>query len=129
MRLSGITRPEDGRLRVRNRIYKRVFNHDWIKANLPGAEIRRQRAAFRRGVIRTTGVAAVILIIMAALAITTFRQRNRALNQIAINRQLIYMTSMKAAYQELENANIARLEKLVTDTTPGPGETDLPGEI
>jgi len=127
MRLSGITRPEDGRLRVRNRIYKRVFNHDWIKANLPGAEIRRQRAAFRRGVIRTTGVAAVILIIMAALAITTFRQRNRALNQIAINRQLIYMTSMKAAYQELENANIARLEKLVTDTTPGPGETDLRG--
>lgn len=127
MRLSGITRAEDGRLRVRNRIYERVFNDDWIKTNLPDAEVRRQRAAFRRGVIRTTGVAAFILLIMAALAITAFRQRNRALNQITINKQLMYMTSMKAANQELANFNVARVEKLVADTTPQSGEEDLRG--
>jgi TolB-like protein len=35
LRLSGITRAEKGGLRVRNRIYERVFDHDWVMANLP----------------------------------------------------------------------------------------------
>ncbi|MDA1276740.1 MAG: AAA-like domain-containing protein [Verrucomicrobia bacterium] len=33
--LSGITRVENGCLRVRNRIYERVFDHDWVMANMP----------------------------------------------------------------------------------------------
>src|SRR5829696_3651939 len=127
LRLSGITRAENGRLHVSNRIYERVFNGEWIKANLPGAEVRRQRAAFRRGVIRTTAVAAVILTAITALAITAFRQRNLALNRTAVNRQLLYMASMKLANQEYENANIARVEKLVEETTPQAGEDDLRG--
>ena len=127
MRLSGITRAEDGRLRVRNRIYERVFNGDWIKANLPGAEVRRQRAAFRRGVIRTTAVAAVLLTIMTVLAITAFRQRNLARTQTAINNQLLYMARMKVAGQEYESANISRVERLVEETTPQPGQEDLRG--
>src|SRR6185503_1161864 len=36
--LSGITRPEKGLLRVRNRIYERAFDDSWINANLPGFE-------------------------------------------------------------------------------------------
>lgn len=130
LRLSGITRAENGRLLVRNRIYDRVFNDDWIKANLPGAELRRQRAAFRRGVIRTAAVAAVILTIMTALAITAIRQRNLALNQIAVskvNKQLLYMQSMKAAIQEYEAANIARVETWIEATTPQSGDEDLRG--
>ncbi|HET6974680.1 MAG TPA: AAA-like domain-containing protein [Pyrinomonadaceae bacterium] len=127
MRLSGITRAEEGRLCVRNRIYERVFNNEWIKANLPGAELRRQRAAFRRGVIRTTGVAGVILVIVASLAITAFRQRNLALQQTAVNNQLLYRARMKLALQEYETANLARVETLVEQTTPQPGETDLRG--
>ena len=127
LRLSGVTRAENGRLRVRNRIYDRVFDDKWVTANLPGAELRRQRAAFRRGVIRTTAVAAVILAIMAALAITALRQRNRALEQTAITNQTLYAERMKLANQEYENANIARVEALVDATTPQPGETDLRG--
>lgn len=130
LRLSGITRAENGRLRVRNRIYDRVFNNAWVKANLPGAELRRQRAAFRRGVLRTTAVAAVILAIVTALAIIAFRQRNLALNQIAVNRvnkQLLYMQSMKAASQEYEANNIGRLEGWIEATTPQPAEEDLRG--
>lgn len=127
LRLSGITRAENGKLRVSNRIYDRVFNDAWVKANLPDAEIRRQRAAFRRGVIRTTAVAAVILTIMAALAITALRQRNQALKQTAINNQMLYVANMKLANQEYENANIARVEALVEATTPQPGDTDLRG--
>jgi WD40 repeat protein len=127
LQLSGVTRAENGTLRVRNRIYDRVFNDDWVKANLPGAEVRRQRAAFRRGVIRTTAVAAVILAVVAVLAITALRQRNRALEQTAVNNQLLYVARMKLANQEYENANIARVESLVNATTPQPGEADLRG--
>lgn len=127
LRLSGVTRVENGRLGVRNRIYERVFNGEWIKANLPGAEIRRQRAAFRRGVIRTTAVAAVLLAVMAALAITAFRQRNLAREQTAVNNQLLYLARMKLANQEYQNANIARVETLVDLTTPQAGQVDLRG--
>lgn len=35
LRLSGITRVEKSLLRVRNRIYERVFDHDWVMANVP----------------------------------------------------------------------------------------------
>lgn len=127
LRLSGITRAQNGRLCVSNRIYERVFDDQWIKANLPGAEVRRQRAAFRRGVIRTTAVAGVILAIMAVLAITAFRQRNRALQQTAVNNKLLYLARMKVANQEYENANIGRVEQLVEDTAPHAGEEDLRG--
>src|SRR5438445_730146 len=47
LRLSGIVRSEGGSLRVRNRISVQVFDGAWIVAHMPGAELRRQRAAFR----------------------------------------------------------------------------------
>ncbi|HEX8199691.1 MAG TPA: AAA-like domain-containing protein, partial [Isosphaeraceae bacterium] len=51
LRISGITRADAGRLVVRNRIYKRVFNRKWIRDNMPDAEARRQVAAFRKGAL------------------------------------------------------------------------------
>src|SRR5262249_27437065 len=47
LRLSGITRVAGGRLRVRNRIYERIFDAAWVAAHMPDAELRRQRAAYR----------------------------------------------------------------------------------
>jgi len=35
LKLSGIVRAEDGRLRVRNQIYRRVFDLAWVRANTP----------------------------------------------------------------------------------------------
>jgi len=35
LELSGLIGVEQGKLRVRNRIYERVFDDDWIKANMP----------------------------------------------------------------------------------------------
>jgi AAA-like domain len=49
LRLSGITKIDRGYLKVRNRIYEHVFDQAWIISNLPGAELRRQRAAYTRG--------------------------------------------------------------------------------
>jgi WD40 repeat protein len=127
LQLSGITRVEYGRLRVRNRIYERVFNGSWVKINLPDAEVKRQRAAFRRGVIRTTAVAAVLLIIVTSLALYAFWQGNLARAQTAENRRLLYSARMKLAFQEHANANIARVDELVSLTAPQPGEDDLRG--
>ncbi len=39
LRLSGIIRVENGILKVRSRVYREVFNHDWVISNMPGAEI------------------------------------------------------------------------------------------
>jgi hypothetical protein len=61
LRLSGVVRVSAGCLCVRNRIYSRVFDRGWAWANMPDAEKRRQRAAFRRGALRASVVAAVVL--------------------------------------------------------------------
>jgi tetratricopeptide (TPR) repeat protein len=81
LRLSGIARVEAGRLRVRNRIYEHVFDRDWIVANMPDAELLRQRAAYRRGALRAGAVAAVILVLVAGLAIVAVQGRNRAVEE------------------------------------------------
>jgi hypothetical protein len=68
LRLAGLTRTENGSLRVRNRIYEHVFDRQWIEANLPGAELRRQRAAFRGGVRKATAGSLMALVALVVLA-------------------------------------------------------------
>lgn len=68
LKLAGVVRSADGRLRITNRIYRRVFDRKWIHANLPGAEKRRQRTAFRRGVMRALAAALPLVALMAGLS-------------------------------------------------------------
>src|SRR5919202_1813653 len=82
LRLSGIARAERGLLRVRNRIYERVFDLAWVIANMPDAELRRQRAAYRRGMLRAAAVAAVVLALMFGLSAVALTQRNRAVEEM-----------------------------------------------
>ncbi|HWS88594.1 MAG TPA: AAA-like domain-containing protein [Pyrinomonadaceae bacterium] len=81
LRLSGIARDEGGLLRVRNRIYGHVFDRGWVAANMPDAEVQRQRAAYRRGLVRAAGVAAVIFLLLGGLSVVALSQRNRALEE------------------------------------------------
>ncbi|HEX8199938.1 MAG TPA: AAA-like domain-containing protein, partial [Isosphaeraceae bacterium] len=69
LRLSGITRARGGHLRVRNRIYRRVFDHAWIRANMPDAERRRQRSAFWRGLSLATASSLLVLAIILVLGL------------------------------------------------------------
>jgi len=69
LRLAGIVQTVGGWLRIRNRIYHQVFDRAWVRANMPDAELRRQRAAFWQGVMRTAGVAVVVLSGMGLLAL------------------------------------------------------------
>lgn len=61
LRLSGIARVENGVLKTRNRIYNKVFDEKWVNVNMPGAELRRQRAAYKRGLKRAFAIVMVLL--------------------------------------------------------------------
>src|SRR6185369_9441570 len=84
LKLAGIASVDGGWLRVRNRIYERVFDDEWIRASMPGAEVRRQKQAFTKGFRRAAAVAAVVLLLIAVLLVDAVRQRNRAEEQRTI---------------------------------------------
>ncbi|HSH93203.1 MAG TPA: AAA-like domain-containing protein [Roseimicrobium sp.] len=78
LRLSGIARSVKGTLLVRNRIYHQVFDRAWVLAHMPDAELRRQREAYVRGILRTSAVAMLVLVALAALALYAWEQAERA---------------------------------------------------
>ncbi|MBM3841415.1 MAG: DUF2092 domain-containing protein [Verrucomicrobia bacterium] len=84
LRLSGIARVVNGYLAVRNRIYAQVFDRKWVVASMPNQELRRQREAFRKGILR--GVAfATILVLAGTFSFRWVRQRIEDLQaQLAI---------------------------------------------
>lgn len=134
LRLSGVTRAEGGRLVVRNRIYERVFDRRWVVSHTGEAEMRRQRAAYRRGILRATGIAAVILVLISALAFTALRQYRRADAQRKIaeaqelaNRRLLYVAEINLAQQAWENNDVARVLELLKSQRPENGEEDMRG--
>lgn len=71
LRLSGIVRAQDGRLRVRNRIYQTVFNSSWIRKN------RKVNWARRAAKVASFAVGLLVLV-GAILAPFAVMQRNRA---------------------------------------------------
>jgi hypothetical protein len=63
---------------VRNRIYARVFDRAWVSKHMPDAELQRQRAAYRRGLLRATSVAAAVVAVIGMLAVATYRAELQA---------------------------------------------------
>jgi WD40 repeat protein len=127
LKLSGITCIEDARLRVRNRIYERVFDQAWIVTNTPDAEVRRQRAAYRKGLLRAAVIAAVIVAVMASLAFVAVRERNLARAAEETNRQQLYAAQMTLAAQSWEDAGVSHMLDLLNGHLPKPGQEDLRG--
>jgi WD40 repeat protein len=141
LRLSGIVRSGGGVLRVRNRIYGRVFDGEWVAAHMPDAELRRQRAAYRRGVLRAAGVAAVIVLGIGGLAWTAFhqaqvarrattgeaQQRRLAEERERTARHALYAAQMNVAQQSWEEGKVVRARRLLDAQRPQPGQEDLRG--
>jgi len=115
LRLSGVAKVEAGRLHYRNRIYAKVFDREWINANMPDAEQRRQRAAFRRGLLRATAVAAVIIAAMAWLALIAVQQRNLAKEETRIAEAALAEARQQRANAETQKSEAdAQRQKAVT---------------
>jgi hypothetical protein len=74
LRLSGVVRVMDGFLQERNRIYACVFDANWVRANMPDAELQRQREAYRRGVIWAASVSSVIIFSLLLLGLVAAKK-------------------------------------------------------
>jgi WD40 repeat protein len=128
LKLSGIARVEDGALAVRNRIYARVFDRAWIRESMPDAEVRRQRAAFRRGVLRTSLASAGILAVVGALAVFGFQQalRARKAERVAITESgrawgLAYAGGMHFAFEAWQQNDSPRALDLLEEARSASG--------
>ncbi len=84
LKLAGVVGEENGRLRVRNRIYDRVFDREWVHEHMPGAELRRQRAAYLRGLVRAGALSGVVLAVVGSLAFLAAENARRARKQESI---------------------------------------------
>lgn len=110
--LSGVARVAQAELRVRNRVYKRVFDMRWVAAHTPGAEIRRQQMAFRRGLVRATALYGALAMGMGALAAMVYSQKREADRQTRLARAeaqrseaMLYVTDMTLARYALGQHN------------------------
>src|SRR5262245_23161483 len=94
---------------------------------MPDAELRRQRAAYRRGLLRATTVAAAVLAIIVALSLVAVNQARRAQQRELTAQQNLYAADMNLAQQAWEAGNITRMRHLLEAHWPMPGQTDLRG--
>jgi len=145
LRLSGIARPVGSLLQVRNRIYERVFDRRWVREHMPGAELRRQRAAYFLGLLRAVAVSLILLTGIGSLALIALDKAGIAriqthvakveadrANQERMNadqarkdtERLLYAADMNVAQQAYEKGEYGRLEKLLEAHRPKPGDKE-----
>src|SRR5262249_26202258 len=120
LKLSGIVRVEDRKLKVRNRIYERVFDRHWVRENMPGAEIRRQRRAFIKGALRTGVVAAVVVAIISVLAVNNARLADRVTRERDRANYEVYVATMNLMAPTLDQKNLERILDLLETTKSNP---------
>jgi WD40 repeat protein len=125
--LSGIVRVENGYLKVRNRIYSSVFDRRWVDAHMPDADLRRQRAAYRKGVARTAIFSAAIVAAMALAIINSRRAEFRVSKALGVAKvaegnersaklqaqRLLYNADMALAQRAWEENNAGRVKRLL----------------
>ncbi|HLK55823.1 MAG TPA: AAA-like domain-containing protein [Chthonomonadaceae bacterium] len=100
LRLSGVVRVEQGELKIRNRIYDQVFDKEWVAAHMPNAEVRRQQAAYRRGMLRAAAIGLLVVAAVAALATVAIMQANRAKQATASARKNLWIANGETARAE-----------------------------
>jgi WD40 repeat protein len=116
LRLSGLVRPLAGRLRVRNRIYARAFDRQWITEHMPEAERRRQRAAYRRGLWRAAAISVTVLAVVASFALDALFQARRADRnaQAAADRARDLRVALQEAREQRDRADRAARQEKIT---------------
>ena len=120
--LSGVTREVDKRLWVRNHVYDVVFDRKWVRASMPDAEKRRQRAAYRRGLWRASGLAAVVVAGVGALAGYAMQKKEQLAE---VNAMLgVQNRQTQEAYDQLKDARRRSRESAVTGAVATVGALD-----
>ncbi|HLK56031.1 MAG TPA: AAA-like domain-containing protein, partial [Chthonomonadaceae bacterium] len=114
LKLSGVTCAQGGLLRIRNRIYGQVFDRAWVTTHLPGAETRRQRAAFRRGLAWASALAGVVLTLIGGLTAVAIRNAQRAQANARLAREAALLAGENERLAHAEAAK-ALAEKIRAD--------------
>ena len=125
-------------LRIRNRIYARVFNQAWIATNMPRRELRRQRAAYRRGAARSAAVFGVVLVSIAVAFAALNETRHARLEaahaqdaadrrDLARYRSMAYGYSMNLARDAVQVGHFRLADELLNDQRPDHNAPDLRG--
>lgn len=125
LRLSGITRVEDGALVVRNRIYERVFDQNWVLANLPPDEVLRRQRVFRRKMILFSSFALMFMLTIGVPTLVAIHQALIAEKEEVARRHAVYSMQMNLASQAWAKANINQMQKLVDAQIPAGDQRDL----
>jgi AAA domain-containing protein/carboxypeptidase family protein len=98
LEIVGVIRLAQRCLRVRNRVYHRVFDRKWVVEKMPRTEANRQLAAFKRRVMRWTIYAGVICLVILSAGVYAFVQHKRAdaaLNETKTQRQVAELVSQQ----------------------------------
>jgi WD40 repeat protein len=135
LKLSGAVRAEEGALVPRNRIYRAVFDSRWIAEHMPGAELRRQRAAYRRGAFRAAMVSALLFLATVGCIGTVLyfhareaQQQQESQRRIAeTKRRYSYPADIARTIQALDNNSYLSAFKSLEKQRPADGETDRRG--
>ena len=141
LRLSGIVRVEGGVLKVRNRIFECVFDRAWVRENMPNAELRRQQAAYRLGVLRTAAAASIVVVIITGLAFANFfnvrrahkaeafalEQSKLARNQAEYATRLVYAFNINLASERYKTSGLTSVEETLEQAMPEVDKPDLRG--
>jgi WD40 repeat protein len=116
LKLSGLLRTEGSRLRVRNRIYQQVFDHEWVRDSMPDQEMRRQEQSFRRGLIRGITAATIIVATVSILGLIAWRSRQEAVAAQGRLDYELYVADMNGMRFFEEKGDIGRMEQVLNRT-------------
>lgn len=94
---------------------------------MPDAELRRPRAAFRRGLLRATAAASVILAVIAGLALAAVNRARRAEEEQRALRRTLYAADMSLADQAWEVGNLGLARELLEAHRPERDRAELRG--
>ncbi|MEO2004763.1 MAG: WD40 repeat domain-containing protein [Candidatus Poribacteria bacterium] len=125
LQLSGVAHAVAAHMRVRNRIYEHVFDAGWVSDNMPDAEVRRQRTAVRRGMLRAGGIAAAVLIVVAMLAAQAIRQSSRAKAEAIRANEVTARAQFEQGVAMLDAGNELGLLRLVEGIEHAPEGSEL----
>jgi WD40 repeat protein len=106
LKLCGLARVVDGYLWVRNRIYYRVFDRDWIRSQMPNAELERQRRAARIAAWRVGILAGAVTLVVGGLAVFGFLKAGEA-RAASVKAQRLAMSESRAKGEASRRANEA----------------------
>ncbi|MDA1278089.1 MAG: hypothetical protein O2960_29180, partial [Verrucomicrobia bacterium] len=96
-------------------------------AEQQAALMARERAAYRRGMIRTAAAALLIVGMVTFLAIFAFNQSRQARQASHGLRENLYAADMHLALQAYQDGNLPRVRELVDAHRPKQNEDDLRG--